>query len=68
MSSTKTCISLASQDPRWKNFDDATKSAIAIAFDLGDRRGLGIDDLDDETKNEIIDSWADIIRTIHSKD
>lgn len=46
--------------------DIAARAVTAIVRDLGDRRGLGIDDLDEETRAGIVATWralvADIVR------
>jgi hypothetical protein len=66
MASTELCIELASRDSKWDNYDEATQSALSILHDCKDRRGIkGAFSLcDDDVIDEIVDSWAEIIRKI----
>ena len=52
------------KEPNWDQLDASTKAALAIMEDLNDRRGFTTDNLDDETRCEMVDSIADIIRAM----
>ena len=41
--------------------NQAARIVNAIEKDLNDRRGLGIDSLDDETQDEIRDAWVSLV-------
>jgi hypothetical protein len=42
--------------------DVAQRIVAAIECDLSDRRGMGWDDIDEETQDAIRDAWAGLIR------
>lgn len=66
MPGTDLCIKLAKEaDPKWEQYDAATKAASAILIDCLDRRGIKhqFNQCDEETLNTIVDEWADMIRT-----
>lgn len=62
MASPETCFVIASDRPGWVDMEPARKAAEAIEVELGDRRGLGLDGVDDEVREEIMEAWAEIIR------
>ena len=66
MSEAKSSIKRAARlhNDRWNSFDAATQAALAIGECCNDRRGLHIDGLDDDIRDQLIDTWAEIIRQV----
>ena len=64
MASTQTCIELARGCKGWRTSDKDRRAAMAILEDCCDRRGIKSEfrQCDDDVIDDIIDSWAAIIR------
>lgn len=48
--------------------DKAHLAAVAISYEISDRRGFDVRALDDETLEEIIQAWTEIIRKVVEDD
>jgi len=48
--------------------DLAQKIVAAIELDLNDRKGLGINSLDDDIQDEIRDMWTELVRTVQQQE